>query len=520
MEPEFGSVDFVSKFGVKVKARCALRFPLAAGQRVLTQASIRNSLELTMLSLSYAAAIVAILCATIYLFLRLRLFVTTTTMLVGSLLLIYGPLFLTYTLSSGEPQFLIHGLSRGDFTTLHPHPIFAIIKAKVSDIDSVIVAMNFSVALMYAGVIAGIEAVDRIVPRRIEAMRTALANWKGPALQDDRDANRVLLIAVLALFAFMLAVSISENQVGKIWTFLSLTGPDNTERNAFRLHFAGSPNYYYRLILGAIAPMFIIWGILAGWLRKSWPLLIASSLLFIVTFVGKADTLSKAPPAFFLIQLALAAALILTNRISWRVAIGGGCVIALVLYATTRLIMVFPEGTDILSVVYFRVFEATNQALLENFAVFPAVHPFLWGAGIRPVAMLIGVPFMPTYSIVAHTWYGTYDVTSPALFIADAWADFSYLGVVVYSVFAGVVCRSVDAVFLARGKSIVGIAVLDAAFLGVFTLLITALNTALLSGGLLFAPIVAGLLVMATRQFNRRDLPPQSTPTAEVPQGH
>src|SRR2546430_966597 len=34
MEPEFGSVDFVSKFGVKVKARCALRFPLAAGQRV------------------------------------------------------------------------------------------------------------------------------------------------------------------------------------------------------------------------------------------------------------------------------------------------------------------------------------------------------------------------------------------------------------------------------------------------------------------------------------------------------
>ena len=122
----------------------------------------------------------------------------------------------------------------------------------------------------------------------------------------------------------------------------------------------------------------------------------------------------------------------------------------------------------------------------------------MWGANIRPIAMLMGVPYVPSFSLVAYTWYGNADITSPTLFIADAWTDFSYAGVFVYSIIAAAICRSVDIVFLARGKSVVGIAVLGATFWGVLTLITTALNTALLSGGLLLAPIVAAMLVAAT----------------------
>jgi hypothetical protein len=46
-----------------------------------------------------------------------------------------------------------------------------------------------------------------------------------------------------------------------------------------------------------------------------------------------------------------------------------------------------------------------------------------------------------------------------------------------------------------------------AAFVGVFTLLVSALNTAFLSGGLLLAPIVAGALAKVIRWFNQ-DVPP------------
>jgi hypothetical protein len=32
--------------------------------------------------------------------------------------------------------------------------------------------------------------------------------------------------------------------------------------------------------------------------------------------------------------------------------------------------------------VYFRVFDVLNQALIEYFAVFPALHPYMWGANM------------------------------------------------------------------------------------------------------------------------------------------
>src|SRR5438105_3375951 len=126
-----------------------------------------------MLSVSYVVAAAAMCAAAIYLFLRLRPFVTTAAMLIAALLLIYGPAALSFTLSSGESALLIHRLL-GTVGTLQP--IFPKIKAKVSDFDSVIVAMNFSIALMYVGTIAGIEIVDRLFPKRTAAMRATLAN--------------------------------------------------------------------------------------------------------------------------------------------------------------------------------------------------------------------------------------------------------------------------------------------------------------------------------------------------------
>src|SRR5450432_704240 len=135
-----------------------------------------------MLLVSYATAVTAMFGAALYLFFRLRLFLTTTTMLVGSLLLIYGPAYLSYTLSSGERAFLIHLLTG---VVGPPHAMFSAIKAKVPDFDAVIMAMNFSIALMYAGIVAGIEMVDRLIPKRIATMRIALANWNAQDFYDD-----------------------------------------------------------------------------------------------------------------------------------------------------------------------------------------------------------------------------------------------------------------------------------------------------------------------------------------------
>jgi hypothetical protein len=452
-----------------------------------------------MLSLSYAVALAAMLGATFYLVLRMRPFITTTTMLIGMLLLIYGPAALSYTLSFGEPGFLIHRLTG---VAGVPHEIFGLIKAKVADFDGIIVAMNFSIALMYAGIIAGIELINRIAPTRAAAAETAISNWNRQTLQDDIGSHRALLIAISALVLFMLYVSISESQIATILNFFSIRG-DNAARDLFRLNFAGSTNYLYRLVLGAVAPMLVIWGLWSAISNRSWLLLLAASLLFAIAMIGKIETLSKAPPVFFLIQLMLAALLAFTNKISWKLVLFGGLSIFLIVYVVTRLIIIFPEGTLPLLFVYSRLFEVESQTLLEYFATFPYVHPHAWGANIRPIAALMGVPYIPSFSMVASTWFGSYGNTNPSLFIADAWAAFAYVGVGVFSVAAGAICRSIDIVFLAPGKSVVGIAVLAATFVGVLTLMTTALNIALFSGGLLLAPILAAILVAATRRQTR-----------------
>jgi hypothetical protein len=452
-----------------------------------------------MLFVSYAAAAAAMIAAALYLFLRLRLFVTTTTMLVGSLLLVYGPISLSFTLSSGEYGSVIRPLT-GEIGWAQS--TFPMMQAKIGDLAPVITAINFSLALMYLAIIAGIEGVNRLLPSRAAATEAALADWGTQSIQDDVRNRRLLLVVICALFLLMLFFSIKENHIGTIEHFFSIKG-DNTARNLFRAHFGSSPNYWYRVVLSAVAPIFVIWGLLAGVLNRAWPLLVAAVLLFLVTMVGKVETLSKAPPAFFLLQIMLAALLVFTNKISWKVVVPGVLVISLVIYLTTRLIIVFSPEISPLGAVYSRIFEVETETLVENFAVFPRLHPFMWGANIRPVAMLMGVPYVPSYSLVAYTWHGDPDITSPTLFIADAWTDFSYAGVVVYSIIAGAICRSIDFVFLARGKSVVGIAVLSATFWGILTLITTALNVALFSGGLLLAPILATMLVAADRYLTR-----------------
>jgi hypothetical protein len=452
-----------------------------------------------MLSASYAATAAAMLVAALYLFFRLRPFLTTTTMLLGSLLLIYGPAYLSFMQSSGEDVMPIKWMI-GDISRVNP--IFSAIKARVADFDGVVIAMNFAIALMYVGIIVGIETVDRLVPRRIEALRIALANWNSQTLRDDVGGVGILLGAVSILILFLLFVSFRENHIGTIKGFLSAAEGD---RIAYRFRHGGSPNYLYGVILGTIAPMLVIWGLLAGWLKRSWGLFSLAFLLLLAIAIGKSESLSKAPPAFFLLQLIVAITLIFTNRLTLRSTVGAVGAVLLVLYSVVRVAVTYLAGASALIFIYTRVFEVPSQALFENFAVFPALHPHTWGANIRPIAALMGVNYTPSFTIVAQIWQHITNETSvPALFIADAWTDFSYAGVIVFSLFAGAFCRLIDAMFLVHGKTVVAIAVLGATFIGVFTLLFTALNIALVSGGLLLAPLLAGLLMTAIRYSGPR----------------
>lgn len=449
-----------------------------------------------MYLLSYGIAVGAMLVAALYLFMRLRPFITTTTILLGSLLVVYGPLSLIFTFFSGEYGLPVRILAGG---MKFPPSAFPTIVAKVGDLVPIVTNVNFSLALMYLAIVAGVEAVNLAFPSRARIADVAIENWSREKIAQDGDVNKLLLCAISACFLVMLFYSLTEGHIRTITRFFSIT-MDNDSRNLFRAEHGGSPSYAYRLILGAFAPMLVIWGLLAGALEKSWPLVLSALLLLLATLLGKIETLSKAPPAFFLLQLMLAMLLVFTNRVSWRVVLFGSMAVLAVIYMCVRMLIISPELSP-LALAYSRIFDIETETLVENFAVFPRLHPFMWGANLRPVAALMGVPYTPSFSIVGYTWYQDHNITSPTLFIADAWADFSYAGVLVFSFAAGAICRAIDIVFLAEGKSVAAIAVLGATLWGVLTLITTSLNIALLTGGLLIAPLLAGVLIAASRRI-------------------
>jgi hypothetical protein len=81
------------------------------------------------------------------------------------------------------------------------------------------------------------------------------------------------------------------------------------------------------------------------------------------------------------------------------------------------------------------------------------------------------------------------------MFLGDAWADLAWLGVVLASLFMGGLVRFLDIkLILQRGPSLFTIAALALAHQGIFVAFNTSLQTAMLTGGLLFVLPLSYLL--------------------------
>ena len=176
----------------------------------------------------------------------------------------------------------------------------------------------------------------------------------------------------------------------------------------------------------------------------------------------------------------------------------------IIFYPIIRLAVPEVDEMEVLSFFYYRAFDVSNEALLEYFAAFPERIPHMWGANIRPLAAIWGLQYTPSYDIVSRLWRLTGGSTTTAMFIADAWADFSYFGVIGSSIVVGMICRAIDIILLIRGKTVTAVAVLAAAFIGIYNLMISALPTSALSGGLVVTPLVVIALQTAGRMSIRR----------------
>jgi hypothetical protein len=431
-----------------------------------------------MSAASFLLASLSMSGTTAYLFYKTRGRISATSMLLGFLLLLYGPAYLLYMLYYNQRSLINRELMQA--------PYF----------EDAVNSLNLAISLLYLCCIVGIELVDRLAGQRTRNLTETLNNWNAyPPRSVSGFEERWLIAIIIALIAFMGWVSAREHHLAVISGYLE-TATSQAAKAEYRLLHGGSASYPYRFVLTSVAPFFLIWGFLEGLIKRNWLLLGSSCVLFALTLLGRFETLSKAPIALLAVQLGLAALLSFRNRVGLSLVVAALVAIVLLFYPLTQFSI--PEASQATSATEFffwRTFFVTNEVLLEYFNAIPYYIPHTWGFNIRIVAVLFDRPFRPTYEEVSILWRGLSGSTSNAMFIADAWADFSFPGVVVASVLAGAVCRMIDIIFVAEGKSSVTIALLASSFIGIIHLMLSSIQSAMLSGGLASIPLMLLVLI-------------------------
>jgi hypothetical protein len=140
----------------------------------------------------------------------------------------------------------------------------------------------------------------------------------------------------------------------------------------------------------------------------------------------------------------------LTRRFYMLVATLGLVVVAgaLPLFYMTQGVADYP------SALYWGVYRVVGEPLRTlqlYFEVYPTYHPHLQGLSSRTFAALVGAPdYRSAGEYIPNAFLGVDNTTFPALFIGDAWADFGYLGVVIYSVFIGFLLQAYNVWYFSR----------------------------------------------------------------------
>lgn len=406
---------------------------------------------------------------------RLGINLGLAPVLLGMLLVFHGPAYLYYTRVWGPGT---------DF-------YFQILEAAPG--ADVIGTLDVALGLLLLSVCAGIAFIDAGAGLSREDRVKALARWaESPVVVPDGAADRLRIAGWLAV-AVLAAFALAENQVGRTLSY-ALADLGEFEKIALRRELGGSQFYLFNLLEANVFPFLAFCLVVLA--RIGTPRMNFLALCVIgLVLLAKLATLSKAPPAVFILQLLVLEAMRRSLRIS-PAAIGALVLAAAGLFTLTAFLANPTLGGigDALDFLFYRTFMIVNEGLMEYFSAIPNVLPHTLGLENGALATLAGEqPLEPTYWVVGELHRGAFGSTTTVMFMGDAWAQFGWAGVIVAGLVAGALVRWLDIqLIMRRGKTVGTIAGLALGHYGIFVAHSTALQTALLTGGLLLVlPLVA-----------------------------
>lgn len=414
-------------------------------------------------------ALYAALCLTAaIIWRRVGINLSLSSVLLALLLLFHGPAYIYYTRTWGpETDFFdtIVSAARG---------------------QDVLPTLDLALATTFICVCIGIIAVDLLTGVSVPRWKNSLRRWSSTTTDvSNTEVRQVANISAALTALIILPFILIDDQLPKVLNYFT-SNAGEVEKIALRREAGGSNFYLYNLLLATLLP-YIAFCLLVLRLKHAQ---YASKWAFpfiALVALGKAATLSKAPLAVFALQCMVVWLMMRKLTLSWQM------ILALTLSSTLIFLLMsfvanptFEEITLIFEFLFYRVFMIVNEGLLEYFAAIPFVIEHSWGTQFSWVAALFQAkPSLPTFWLVGEVHRGVLGSTTTVMFMGDAWADFSWLGVVFAATTAGVIVRLIDIeLIVKRGKTVSTIAGLAMGHFGLFIALSTSLQTALFTGGL------------------------------------
>ena len=414
---------------------------------------------MTSLDFVYLCTLVVV---AFYLWRRVGLRVGCAMLVLTTLLLIYGPAHLFFQYERELNQ------------ELHP-------------------TITLALMLMWLCLLAGLELPRWLFPREFVAARRASASWNGQALRPGFAPGslfRPVAIIVLLLLAIDLVV---EGQLGKVTVYYG-SGGLLEDQAQFRQDEGGSRFYLVNILVLTIAPFLSMVLLCEAARSKTRRARVAFACAFVIVLLAKLATLQKSPAAIYLLQMCLAYWLIRSNRLKLRTLFGATTVFLLAMIPLSLAAFPGIDLIDLFGYFYRRIIEAPQETLEDYFAVYPGQIDFLYGLGFRWLHALIGTGEYVGSSLVVATLHESEGASFNAVFIADSWADFGFVGVALSSLGLGIVARLVDLYAYGLGKTSASVPILASMLFAAIYVASASFAAALVTAGLALVPVVAWLL--------------------------
>jgi hypothetical protein len=252
-------------------------------------------------------------------------------------------------------------------------------------------------------------------------------------------------------------------------------------------------SYFFGVLIESLIPFVSFVVVMDALLTKRKEVISLAVLIITLVMLAKLSRFTKAGPTMYLLQLYLC--YLFSTRITFFVTKKDFLFATISILATIVMVIGLGSGGDLL-VAFDRLLMIPNEAIFEYFSGIPELYPFGYGKGISYIQAIFGDAIgssspLPVSMHVAALTRGYTGTVVNGIYILDAWAEFGWAGIILFSMLAGLLLHWLDRILcVIRSKSI-KIALFASLLNGLYTLSTSSVTTALVTGGVLTVPLLA-----------------------------